>query len=501
MVQASDGKWRALRIPLSSHKHDKLQRTRIVLSVIAVGVVIGWLLFGLFQPDQGTSRYSPGPVSSAHAHLNCNQCHADSAPMRDDSKCRDCHPEATTQVSMKTVVDEFEHETMQRPLPVFAHSENEKLDAVGNCASCHREHLGLEVSPIEVVDIECLHCHQNLKPFVDEGHESKIENKITRFYDEHPDFRSLEKDPGTLKFNHQLHMSAGLRQTDARQSLKKTLNNYNEHRDMLTGYTTPCGVIALRCDFCHQPLPAGSVSRAYNYMSMPTYEQNCKLCHSINLTANENSNFALGTTLSIEHGISSKKILDHLQVYFALEVIAPEDVKTNLGDNDRLIPELPIDLWRIGQAAHPSDANRIEKNIQSAEMQIRNKCLRCHLTDAQKKVDSLIPDVAIMKGEDATGTMSNPIWLKHAKFSHFEHRDMLCKECHADVETNQGIQPSAPNTVEKPMIANRANCIRCHQPANDVVDSFRPGPYNCIACHTYHGGGNRMYRIMSGRKN
>ena len=93
------------------------------------------------------------------------------------------------------------------------HHESQMVSMTPGCGGCHRDHRGREASLTWLPDSDCTQCHSNLKAATKEGKsEYDPANAITGFADGsqgHPDFPSLAKDPGRLKFNHALHMRPG----------------------------------------------------------------------------------------------------------------------------------------------------------------------------------------------------------------------------------------------------------------------------------------------------
>ena len=99
-------------------------------------------------------------------------------------------------------------------------------------------------------DRACTQCHADLK--TTHG-ATKLAANITGFNGSHPEFAALRagaKDPGTIKFNHQVHLKQDLR--------------------------GPNGTVQLKCAECHQ-LSADERS----YMQPVNYEKHCASCHTL----------------------------------------------------------------------------------------------------------------------------------------------------------------------------------------------------------------------------
>jgi len=230
----------AERIDLNYFKRaPALRRWRYILSIaipaIAVLWIAGYAAAGIRRP------YSAGPVSSAHAfaEMKCEVCHTSAnAPAGfrahvSEKACLTCH-------------DAPAHVVNQTPSPA--------------CVNCHVEHSG-RVQLAKVGDGLCVDCHGDLKTM--QGAPA-ISTTVGRFGSRHPEFaaaREGAKDPGTIRFNHALHMTK-----DGVRSLR--------------------GIEILQCTDCHKaaripPPQGGSHELRVGLMSAANYQQNCARCHGL----------------------------------------------------------------------------------------------------------------------------------------------------------------------------------------------------------------------------
>ena len=81
------------------------------------------------------------------------------------------------------------------------------------CATCHFEHRGAKLGELRAVgNKNCVRCHAELA-----SHTTKTQTKGTRqaltisSFELHPDFRSLDRDDGTVQFSHARHLATGLK--------------------------------------------------------------------------------------------------------------------------------------------------------------------------------------------------------------------------------------------------------------------------------------------------
>jgi len=516
MPKNSLAKARALRIDLGSHNQDTLARIRNFLTIAAVVASVGWLLASYISPRTMASRFSPGPVSNAHAQLNCESCHDSSAPMRDatflarwrnrdansvdlwhrqsDQMCTVCHPingESNTPPPAQSL--ELAKHGIEHPIPISPHTSNQKVSTVDSCASCHDEHLGESHKPSIVGDKSCVACHQNLE--ASRKVPSLTATKISSFED-HPEFASLAKDTGTLRFSHNVHMSVGLMRDNAKSSLVKTRDDWkNDPR--LSGQFNKQDQVSMNCEFCHQPTSGGESlsttglnsstrnTSTGNNMSMPTFETNCQVCHEIDLPAKPGLGFT--NDLEIPHGISADKVSKMIKAYFALEAIAPKDLDASVSASTSKDLNLPVRLWDIADSK-TNLSDEIKKHYNEAVTQTRMNCAFCHLpSDVTSAAKLELPPV--LRNADHEVVVSN--WFKKSRFDHGAHRDMNCVHCHENSD-GKGAVNMVGSEIKRdlPMIKGLRSCLECHQEGTVTAPS-RKGPINCTACHTYHGGGNR----------
>ena len=509
-------KARALRIGLGSHKKDTLARYRNFITIAVVAGSVAWLAASYLSPQKMASRFSPGAVSNAHANLSCDRCHDSTAPLRDatflsqwrnrnakpnelwhrpaDQMCTRCHPvpgDPNSANDKQTLA--LANQEIEQLIPISPHTLNQKPETVDSCASCHDEHLGIDHIPSIVKDTSCVNCHQNLEASLKVA--STTATKITSF-ENHPEFSSLSTDNGTLKFNHQIHMSVGLMRDGAKSSQTKTKLDWKNDPRLAGQFNSD--KVALNCSFCHEPTDASGKNLASanvasggrplstgRNMSMPVYERNCQVCHEIDLAAKPELGFT--KNLRIEHGADPQRLSGTLNAYFALEAIAPKEIKSAIPDNVDTTQELPVRLWDI---ANPKTevADEIRNHFNEALVQTRMNCVFCHLT-ADDDSGRGIP--SIRKNSDGLVVESN--WFKKSRFDHSAHRDVNCIHCHENSGGKGSLLSNNQDySLDRPMIKGLESCLECHREGT-VVAPARKGPINCTACHTYHGGGNRVF--------
>src|SRR5579863_100247 len=210
-------KQRVSRIPLNYHaRSDGFRRNRNRLTLAAVVLAIGLVTAIALSREWHNAGVSPGPVARVHMawEQKCSVCHESFTAIHEDArmtslkigvadstasieqKCRDCHKTAT-------------------------HHPHQIARKEGSCTSCHNEHRGEEAALAETNDRACTQCHAKINEFIEEPFLADLPAEsanITSFPIQHPEFRSQSSDLTKLKFNHQLHLSPGIRIPDERRT-------------------------------------------------------------------------------------------------------------------------------------------------------------------------------------------------------------------------------------------------------------------------------------------
>lgn len=204
-----------------------IPRWRRFLSAGCVAACLVWL--GWYALAGSGKPYSAGPVARAHALFgeNCGICHGSQAGFRQtatDRACLACH-------------DGPIHNTAQTSTPA--------------CSTCHVEHQGAFRSA-NTSDQACAQCHADLAAH-DKNNPAKFASGVGDFGRSHPEFAVLRpgrKDPGTIQFNHQVHL------------------------DPDRPVRGPRGSIQLKCADCHR-------SSGRETMAPVSYAEHCSACHPL----------------------------------------------------------------------------------------------------------------------------------------------------------------------------------------------------------------------------
>jgi hypothetical protein len=423
----------AERIDLNYFKRAHgLRRWRYILSIaipaIAVLWIAGYAAAGNRQP------YSAGPVSSAHAfaEMKCEVCHTSpnaTAGYRahvSDQACLTCH-------------DAPAHAVNQTPPP--------------DCSNCHVEHSG-RVQLAKVGDGRCIDCHGDLK--TTHGAPSVAAN-LGRFASAHPEFavsRQGAKDPGTIKFNHAVHL-----QKDGARSLT--------------------GIEILQCTDCHKP--SGDAPRAHRppripdpaprapsagVMSTVNYAQNCARCHG----------------LEFDYRIEQPAPHDTPEVVRAAvrtalrNYIAAHPGEISKADDPRRVP---LNFPRAPEPPTRNAAEWVARRANNAERLLWSRCDMCHVRGKTVTVTVSQAQPVADPGRSVSVPVSGPAfaasnlttrWMPRAAFDHTPHLIVQCGDCHA---------AESSRLTSDVLMPNQATCATCHAPS-------RGAEARCFECHQYH---------------
>lgn len=461
-----------MRTPLDRHKQDdRIARWKERLGGVALIASIAWLATNVVWSDDLDFYSSRGPVASVHGpwETQCSACHASFTPISSHSwgapflgdasvssqRCQSCHEGAV-------------HHAGQQPNLT--------------CGSCHREHRGRDASLVNLPDRDCTQCHADLsKHETQEARKLKVlvhpgphvleefAPVVTKFSkDAHPEFRSKKSDPGKLKFNHQLHLTAGMALGKDGGTLM-TLGKISEpmrrrYRDRQTDKEDSAPV-KLDCASCHV-LDAGDMGvparrDAGAYVLPIVYESHCQACHPLTVDRN----------LAIPHRLNPDEIHTLLENHFTTQAArgAPGFLEQKVA---RPLP------GKMPELMPPAMRDAIARQVEQTEKDLylsKRLCAECHHFEGKPIPQAIKPAEPPMLRIASTQVPS--VWLRHAKFSHTAHRAVQCSECH---KADQSV--SATDVL----IPGRDNCLQCHAPKT-VAET--PGArFNCTECHTYHNG-------------
>ena len=424
----------AQRIDLSYFKRPHpFRRLRFILSVAVPLAAIVWL--GWYALAHDNHVYSGGRVSAAHDILSteCNACHVKEAgsfsAKASNQGCESCH---------------------DGPI----HHANQVFTP--NCASCHEEHRG-HLRLAATSNTSCTQCHANLHSTAGA---TPFAHTVTRFDGDHPEFAALRSgngDPGTIKFDHAVHLNHNLR--------------------------GPRGLVDLDCQDCHRAGTAaskwkyGAIGDAGNeglvasgrpaeiaekslppsmdyrraYMSPIAYAKHCVACHGLQFDPRFQDG-APHDTLEVIHAFLVAKFQQYIPSHPAeLRVAAPVP--------ERDLPQKPLPAaFRILSRQEWVDLRVAE----SEELLWRKTCAQCHALSFTKQ--SSPPAVA--------NSNITRRWFRHAVFDHDTHKLLKCAECHSQALTSQ--------ETSDILIPGIQTCQKCHHSGTTSAES------RCFECHTYH---------------
>ncbi|MBU6408973.1 MAG: hypothetical protein KGR98_01170 [Verrucomicrobia bacterium] len=294
-----------------------------------------------------------------------------------------------------------------------------------SCVFCHKEHHGAAMAA--ATDAQCDFCHGNAATM------SAVSAmpRIHHFATDHPEFRFIAekwRDPDTLQFNHQLHLTS--------DSIPKLP-----------------GGRKLDCAFCHQPDASGAFMRPVNF------ERNCRVCHSLQFDPQT-------PELALPHGSVRfvTAFLHSLPAQYARlakrEGAADSDafvqhklaaLRSQFGSGAELERRVFFSTATVGPEEQIG-------TLSGATRAVFPGCAYCHEVKAGPE------------GPEVTKPLMRERWLPDAKFSHASHAGIACARCHDAVESRDTADIILPP---------RETCLECHSPRGGVAHS-------CVECHNYH---------------
>jgi hypothetical protein len=444
-------------------KLRRLWRVVLLLTLlVAVAGVLAWAL-----PPGRRTALQAGPVSAGHAMFNhdCGRCHTGEARTFDrlrrldpglrsvpDSACLACHS------------GDVHHATQV---------------GAQRCASCHKEHRG-RPALARVEDAHCTACHADLRR--NDGAKPDYHAHVSGFAaGRHPEFRLFAggppADPGTIQFNHKVHLvEGGVWTVDDKQLTKQgeQVRKQGGRPGPLFEEGAGHGAKALKqleCRSCHQPDQAG------RYMQQINYDRHCQSCHplAVQLIGGWKGEEMEGLVRPFSRAPAPhpsptqapEMVRGAIRDRLARFIMQEANARAILRAPAAVEPERPIPgAGRpppLTEEAH-AWVNRQQEQVERLLFDGAGGCKFCHQekTTPATRRDGL---------PDYHRSNIRTRWLEHAVFSHKSHRLLSCTECHA-----------APNSARHTdvLLPRLETCLKCHSARERKARS------DCVECHTYH---------------
>jgi len=407
----------AQRINLNYFKTLRgIPRWRRILSAVFTVAGLAWL--GWHALAGSPKPYNAGPVAHTHALFG--------------QKCAACH--VAQAVFQRTATDQACLACHDGPIH---HAEQTFAPA---CSNCHVEHKGV-LRLASTSDEACTQCHANLAGN-DKNTPPRFVSEIRGFDRTHPEFAVLRAgriDPGTVKFNHQVHLDP-----------KKPIRG-------------PHGLVQLQCRDCHrargidEPWPFASAEANVTpvsvqdraYMQPINYEQHCAACHPLQFDRRF-SEAAPHKEPKVVYDFVAQKLTTYIAAH-------PSEIPL-VDEPDKVLPTRPP------QRPARNAQEWVEQRLADAQLLLwRKACKECHTPRYPSGFDALpeIPKAAITAR-----------WLTHANFDHEAHQMVTCTSCHS--------KTLASKETSDVLIPGVQSCRDCHHSGANAAEA------RCFECHTYH---------------
>ncbi|MFN5290881.1 MAG: cytochrome c3 family protein [Planctomycetia bacterium] len=513
MAYQESGKHRASRIQLDYYKNSSsIDRIKHRLAWIFFLVPIAWMGWTFASGDRQTQTFSRGQVTGFHSawNNNCSTCHSDFEPINNktivsgwfgheagkklvsDSRCESCHTAP-------------------------AHHANQKLESTPSCGGCHQEHRGLDASLVRLPDSDCTSCHANLQAHTKDAKLIYAANIASFATPEggHPDarvFKQKAQDPGSIKFNHKLHLSKGL--TIANGGKPWTFADIPEKERERFGFQKDMplsSAVQLDCKSCHVFDPADNNPSQSAFANIPkgliqprsrgknsqpiVFEIHCKSCHPLGFD-DKNPGWE----------VPHRHQPDELKTY--LEGVYTRQLVTNTKEFETPVQVRPVPLPGKNPLAQVNESLRkqVEEKVSLAMKNLflgKKTCGECHYSKDDSAAGSIgfskIPE-KIRVGYDPANPLTTwlqegkapkgaiwpsipSVWMPSAKFDHAAHRFTDCASCHSQANTS--------SSKDDILLPNIENCRSCHAPVTFGIASGKMAKgarHECVECHGYHHG-------------
>lgn len=464
-------------------RRDSLARWQRGLTWLFLGGALAICTLNVVWIDPANQRHAPAPVSRVHAswQADCNKCHEPYTRLGPvfgdthvgDQRCIDCHGGPT-------------------------HHANIREGGEHSCASCHREHRGVDATLARMGDSHCIRCHAELGMHVRPGQKFSCFSSVTAFNRKgHPEFRIHREgipDPRHLRFSHQRHMTRGLRLVaDGEDFVLGQVDMAHRARYRQPGQKDNSPV-QLKCESCHRleepdwgdtagteglPQAAVRLARAAgDYMRPVLFEQHCQACHSLAFDRKDPDDARTGRGV-IRHRLQPKEVRSYLESYYTEQYL-----KGLASKDDR--PRRPLPGENPDDATKQAALEQINRQVRRVEAELFSSskgCAECHFIErTSQSKDSGGLNLRIMP------TKIPQVWLRHAKFSHASHRMHDCALCHRSA---YALEPAdraemLPQTGPKSLLPRIETCFECHGPSHAADGAKGGARYDCAGCHRYH---------------
>lgn len=394
---------------------------RRYLTIVLAAAGIVWLAWLALAHDE--TAFSSGPVTPHHASFgkDCSACHVLKTAMGasvTDQACLVCH-------------DGPIHKEQQTSTP--------------HCMDCHIEHKGLETL-LGAGSKGCRSCHSDLKT---KNGKLTVVSHIESFADGHPEFTPLRpghSDPGSIKFNHKVHLRKDLKAPNG--SVQLECNDC--HRQNGIEQPWPYGVpgesaAAVKVSV---PAPRARVS-ARAYMQPVNYFEHCSSCHP------------LQADKFIAEPVPHKKpeiVIQFLESRFQAYIAAhPEELRP-----EPVAARIP----RMKSEPSPRTATEwVRTRMEESERLLWSKtCMECHS----------ISGVGVLPVPTVRESNLTTRWLEHGDFDHSSHKMLDCTGCHTQV-------PNSERTSDV-LVPGIKSCQTCHASRTSSASASA----DCFECHGYH---------------
>jgi hypothetical protein len=267
-------------------------------------------------------------------------------------------------------------------------------------------------------------------------------------FEDHPGIRKLS-DPGTLVFNHRVHLKEPIRGPEGKEQLE--------------------------CSNCHHE------QNDRRLFQEVRYERDCARCHPLT--------FDEGRPQTIAPHASPQEVVDFLFGEYAKDELFGAEVLRGSSDSDqgreRMLPRHAA--FQATQEIAGRSGSSVIQRTREAEKTLFTKtgCDLCHHiseidSEGGKGADSAQFIGPLETFYEVKQPEVTERWLTRANFDHSPHKSFSCDSCHKGVETSK--------VSTDVLLPSLKECKDCHGIKRDEKGHGGLGSA-CISCHRYHGDG------------
>lgn len=422
---------------------------------------------------------------SEEEHTGNDKHHDDSKDIGKDGKsCNVCHQRAFVMVEDSSCAQSSCHETTQEHINPELYEKNNLLEK--RCATCHKEHNGIENHLVDSNDSLCSSCHHGITK---DGTTNQAARNIADLDHSHPEFLAsvskFNKDKMAFYIERQSLQDRDIIQEKSNLSFPH--DKHLIHKGIDNKSTGK--IVKMECDNCHTLTLSGE-----NFEPI-TRKKHCQECHLLTFEPDSQDDLEK----QVVHG-DVDKVLEFLTGYYSDRALKGKEKKAPLPERYRPGSTVLSDK-KLNDEEQKVVREWVDKKVKqvSDELFLSTTCTGCHQVIDHRGKKGSKKDWEILPVNITTS------WFPRAKlFNHKKHRHEACTSCHNSPAKNTKVETSdkkvSVSTDEPDVViakgdtqlasANSSDvlmpklkkCKECHS-SEDPPNKYKTA---CVVCHGFH---------------